>query len=122
MKRVKIALLILIFLCFLTLASGCLIHHSCCSLVRQLDRVLQLCEQGQFAAAQASIQELNRFYARQEHLLALFLRRDALGTVSVSLAGLSAYALPENLQDLQSEIEKAKAQVLTLYHLFFSFL
>ena len=58
----------------------------------------------------------------KEHLLALFIKRDYLGSFRVSLAGLTAYAQPDSLPDLLTELAKARTQLLVMDHLFFSML
>ena len=121
MRRRKAALWLLIFLLLLTLFSGWLVHGTCLSLLRQLDEIDRLCRQESYHSAQSRIAVLTAFYRRREHLLALFLRRDHLSSTDISLSGLAAYAVPENRADLHSEISKAKAQILLLDHLFFSF-
>ncbi len=122
MKRVYAAFCILIFLLLVTIASGWLVHSTSQTLLQQLRLIEVLCENGDFSEAGLAIQRLTRYYHYREHLLALFVRRDYLSSTAVSLSGLSAYAAEENLRDLKSELSKARAQISTTEHLFFSML
>lgn len=122
MKRVRAGIGLLVFLLLVILASSWLVRSTNTSLLAQLDQIERLCTAGDFAGAQEAIRRLNRFYAHREHWLALFIKRDYLGSTATCLGGLAAYAQPENLQDLKSEIGKAKAQIEMADHLFFSLL
>lgn len=122
LRRVSAAILILLFLLLFTMASGWFVHTTSQTLLRELHKIEVLCEQGNFFEAGLSIQALTCYYHSREHFLALFVRRDYLNSVAVSLSGLSAYAAEENLRDLKSEIGKAQAQISTTEHLFFSML
>lgn len=122
MNRVKSAVVILFCLILLILFSGWLVHSTNQKLLAHLDNIESLCLMGRFSEAEEQIRILRRYYQKQEHLLALFIRRDYLGSTAVSISGLSAYAASENLRDLCSEIGKARAQIAMVEHLFFSML
>ena len=66
--------------------------------------------------------EMNDYFAHREHWMALFIKRDYLSGIAMCLGGLSAYVGPDNQQDLQSELGKARTQILMTGHLFFSML
>ncbi|MEG0911632.1 MAG: DUF4363 family protein [Ruthenibacterium sp.] len=70
--------------------------------------------------AKLSIGSLCAYYQQQQHILELFIKRDSVANLTVNLAGLSAYATPDNASDLYNEIDKAVAQVNMMKHLFFS--
>ncbi len=122
MKRVRSAVWILLILSLTVIFSAFLVHDTTKSLLHQLDTIQITCEQYDFEQAAAQIEQMNNYYQKREHWLALFIKRDYLGSIAVSISGLSAYAKPENLQDLKSEIGKARTQLLMVDHLFFSLL
>lgn len=122
MKRVRSAVWILLILSLTVIFSAFLVHDTTKSLLHQLDTIQITCEQYDFEQAAAQIEQMNNYYQKREHWLALFIKRDYLGSIAVSISGLSAYVKPENLQDLKSEIGKARTQLLMVDHLFFSLL
>ncbi|WP_418667614.1 DUF4363 family protein [Allofournierella sp.] len=122
MKRVYAAVWILLFLALVILASSWLVHDTNITMLETLSQLEWQASEGDFTGAQKTIGRLNQYYKSREHFMALFIKRDYLGSTAVCLGGLSAYAAEENLQDLRSEIGKAKAQIKMMDHLFFSML
>ena len=122
MKRVYWAFGLLALLAALVAGSSWLVHHTTNDLLLNIDRVEQACMLEEFDAARGMIQQLQQEYTHKEHLLALFIKRDYLGSFRVSLAGLTAYAQPDSLPDLLTELAKARTQLLVMDHLFFSML
>ena len=122
MKRVYAAVWILLFLARVILTSSWLVHDTNITMLETLSQLEWQASEGDFAGAQKTIGRLNQYYKSREHFMALFIKRDYLGSTAVCLGGLSAYAAEENLQDLRSEIGKAKAQIKMMDHLFFSML
>lgn len=122
MKRVYAAVGLLILLLLVMWASNWLVKDTNETLLASLTLIEQQCTAGDFQGAQHSIARLTEYYYTREHFLALFIKRDYLGGIAVCLGGLDAYAKQENLQDMKSEIGKARAQILVTDHLFFSLL
>ena len=122
MKRVYAAFVILLFLVVVMITSNWLVKDTSDKLLAQLEKIDTQCSQGDYISARNSIKALNQFFRHREHVMALFIKRDYLGTTAVCLGGLGAYVKEDNLQDLKSEIGKAKAQILMIDHLFFSML
>lgn len=112
----------MLFLALVILCSSWLVHETNVTLIETLSQIEWQASESDFAGAQKTISRLNQYYHEREHVLALFIKRDYLGSTAVCLGGLSAYAAEENLQDLKSEIGKAKAQIKMMDHLFFSML
>lgn len=121
-KRVYWAFGLLALLAALVAGSSWLVHRTTNDLLLGIDQVEQACTLEQFDTALAMIQQLQQEYTHKEHLLALFIKRDYLGSFRVSLAGLTAYAQPDSLPDLLTELAKARTQLLVMDHLFFSML
>ena len=122
MVRMRSTIAILIALIALVIYSNWLVHHVTQTMVLQLEEIQIACNSQNYKEGTAKIKELREYYKSKEHLLALFIKRDYLGSVGVSIWGLSAYSQQENLQDLNSEINKTKAQLMVIEHLFFSML
>ena len=116
MKRVRAAFGLLAFLAVLIVASSILVKTTNDTLLDDLDQIGALSAAGDYEAA------LNSFFSRREHWMALFIKRDYLSGIAMCLGGLSAYVGPDNQQDLQSELGKARTQILMTGHLFFSML
>ena len=122
MKRVRAAFGLLVFLAVLIVASSMLVRTTNDALLEALDRIGTLSADGDYEAALKTIDEMNAFFSRREHWMALVLKRDYLSGMAMCLGGLSAYVGPDNQQDLQSELGKARTQILMTGHLFFSML
>lgn len=122
MKRVRAAFGLLVFLALLIVVSSILVRTTNNTLLEDLDRIGTLSAGGDYEAALRTIDEMNTFFARREHWMALFIKRDYLSGIAMCLGGLSAYVGPDNQQDLQSELGKARTQILMTGHLFFSML
>ena len=90
--------------------------------MHDLDQIGTLSAAGNYEAALEVIDGMNGFFSRREHWMALFIKRDYLSGIAMCLGGLSAYVGPDNQQDLQSELGKARTQILMTGHLFFSML
>lgn len=120
MKRVHAAIFILVALLVVTLASSWLVKDTTETLLAALNLIEEQCTSGNYEAAQEGIGQLNEYYQKREHILALFIKRDYLGNISVCLGGLNAYIHKDNAQDLKSELGKARAQIEVVNHLFFS--
>ena len=122
MKRVRAAFGLLAFLAVLIVASSILVKTTNDTLLDDLDQIGTLSAAGNYEAALEVIDGMNGFFARREHWMALFIKRDYLSGIAMCLGGLSAYVGPDNQQDLQSELGKARTQILMTGHLFFSML
>lgn len=122
MKRVRAAFGLLAFLAVLVVASSILVQATNDALLNDLDRIGAFNAAGDYEAALEVIEEMNSFFSRREHWMALFIKRDYLSGIAMCLGGLSAYVGPDNQQDLQSELGKARTQILMTGHLFFSML
>lgn len=122
MKRVRAAFGLLAFLAVLIVASSILVKTTNDTLLDDLDQIGALSAAGEYGAALEVIDGMNGFFSRREHWMALFIKRDYLSGIAMCLGGLSAYVGPDNQQDLQSELGKARTQILMTGHLFFSML
>lgn len=122
MKRVRAAFMLLAFLAVLIVASSILVKTTNDTLLDDLDQIGALSVAGNYEAALEVIDGMNGFFSRREHWMALFIKRDYLSGIAMCLGGLSAYVGPDNQQDLQSELGKARTQILMTGHLFFSML
>ena len=122
MKRVRAAFGLLAFLVALIVASSILVNNTIDELLRDLERIGTMNTAGEYEAAREQIEEMNDYFAHREHWMALFIKRDYLSGIAMCLGGLSAYVGPDNQQDLQSELGKARTQIRMTGHLFFSML
>ena len=113
---------LLAFLAVLIVASSILVQATNDALLNDLDRIGAFNAAGDYEAALEVIEGMNSFFSRREHWMALFIKRDYLSGIAMCLGGLSAYVGPDNQQDLQSELGKARTQILMTGHLFFSML
>lgn len=122
MRRIYAAFGILAAIFVLALYSTRLVKTTTGQLCQGLNEVEAACAAGRFEEAAALVRQLNGYYKKQEHQLALFIKRDFLSAAAGALAGLEAYTREDTLPDLQSETRKARAQIEAVRHLFFSML
>ncbi|MDO5603239.1 MAG: DUF4363 family protein [Oscillospiraceae bacterium] len=120
MKRVKGALLLLLFLVVLITISHLLITADTGEMLQQLEEIGALCDNGNFEQAKEKIDYLETFCEEKEHTMALFLKRDYVASVLVSCSTLRAYAEPGSEPDLHAELDRAKKQIEATEHLFSS--
>ncbi len=122
MARAKIAVGLLLGILVAVLVSNGVVRCAFNSTEQQLLEVVQLCEEGRCEHAREKLDELTYTLQGQEHILALFIRRDLLGQMQLETEGLRAYLDSEYIADLQCEAEHALAQLQMVRHLFFGFL
>lgn len=122
MGRIRYAILIIAALIVIILFGNMTVRKTTEQMIVHLEQIQKQCNENDYSQANIQLGKLLQYYQEKEHLLTLFIKRDYLAGIQVSISGLSAYAQQDNLQDLNSEIDKAKAQILTMEHLFFSLL
>ena len=115
MRRIRIAIFILLLAAALSAASHFAVFRVTQSVQAQLSGIREAAGAQNYENA-----ALLEYYETRQHLLEFFIRRETVTSASVSLHGLSAYANGETIQDLFSEIDKASEQIHAMEHLFFS--
>ena len=119
MKRVTIAWLLLLGAIFLAGAGSFVVHRSFGWMDDQLTSAQADCIEQQYDSALQKSKHAEEFFAQNEHLLALFLRRDYLREIQTTLSGLSSYACEEYSNDFLCESSQAIQQLNAVKHLFF---
>ena len=76
---------ILLFLALVILASSWLVHDTNITMLETLSQLEWQASEGDFAGAQKTIGRLNQYYKSREHFMALFIKRDYLGSTAVCL-------------------------------------
>lgn len=120
MRRIRMAWVILLLSAFVCAASHFAVLHTANCIHAQLTQLRAAAADGNYENAALQAKKLAAYYNNRQHLLEIFIRRDTVAAVSVSLNGLAAYAEEDTLYDLFSEVDKADAQVSAMEHLFFS--
>lgn len=120
MKRIRIAFVILGLIVALAATSHVAVYRVTQAVQTQLSQIRAAAQEGNFPDAAQMINATQQYYTARQHLLELFIQRETVTAVSVNLHGLSAYAGPESIHDLLSEIDKVTEQLCALEHLFFS--
>ena len=122
MKRVIISIAILALIA--TLATGATIYTY--RVTEQMLVFLETAEKeisaGDSPALMDTLDEMQQYYMIHDKPLMLFVRRDYVTNPQSSFCVLPAYAGKENFADFETELLRAKAQILQLRALFFSFL
>ena len=122
MKRIWAALLILAFMAALSFAGHSCVHTVVNDAAASLETAKTLAQSGDFSAAQEELCRTEEQFGRGGHILELFLKREYVSNIRISLAGLHAYAYKESAPDLYSEIDKAIQQVRMMEHMYDSIL
>lgn len=122
MKRIWMAFLILAMMGAVAFGSHSVVSHVASDVLKSLDDVRALAQQGDFASARRELTSAVSDFDRDGHILELFFKREYIANIRVSLAGLDAYANQESAPDLYSEIDKAAQQVRMMEHMYDSIL
>lgn len=120
MKRIKAAVWILSLVLALGIISQWTVYHVLHTTQAHLEQVRTLANAQNYSAAAEEIDAALTYFEARQHTLECFIRRDTVAAVSVSLHGLSAYTQEDNAADLNTELNKAQAQLHMMEHLFFS--
>ena len=120
MKRVYAAFAVLLLIAGIT-GLGCYaVDKVADELQERLERIQLYADQGEFPKAEAETDSLLSYYKEKEHLLAVFLKRDYTSALQIDLSTISTYLDEEHKADLRAEVDRAKAQVFLMEHLFFA--
>ncbi len=114
MTKAKISVAIFTLIVIYAVISQLIIKDITDELSDKLYAVRASASAGDYTTADALNDELLNFYNSQEIVLDIFVKKEAIATLSVSLNSLSAYIAPDNLSDLQSEIDKAQQHTKAL--------
>ncbi len=88
----------------------------------QMDAAAQQLAAGDFDGAEAAARTYLDVFRRQEHILSIFLRRDYLASLDVTISAVQQYAAEGNAEEAQVEIARANSQIYAMCHLFFRLL
>ena len=118
MQRVRVALVILLFIGAAVLASGVWVAQFADQAELGFSQVLREGDAGDFFAARQELDALQAYLARCEPFLALVIRRDQLGQAQTALAGIKPYLTETYWPDGKLELLRARAQLRAVLHLF----
>lgn len=122
MKRLYVCAAIAIAAILLVWGSSTLVRDFSDSAQRQFDCAAEAVQQGDpDRAAQLLEQSLEEFRST-EHVLAVFIRREALNKLDETIQTALCYARSQNTEETLAELARAQSQLYTIRHLFFSVL
>lgn len=116
--RVRAAWFILAVMLLLTLSGRWWVHVSISQTLNDLNTLRAQAQAGNFTAANQSAQLLASNFDQRSHSLELFIKRENVSAIAVSLHGLAAYTNADNVWDLHSEINKVQTQLRLTEHIF----
>ncbi|MEG1367102.1 MAG: DUF4363 family protein, partial [Oscillospiraceae bacterium] len=87
--------------------------------VAEMNAVQAAAKNGDFESSEQKAHSLAQNFENKKHLLELFIKRDYIANLDININGLYAYANEDTEKDLYNEIDKARAQMLSMQHLFF---
>lgn len=120
MNRIHSALIILLLLAGFAVFGHISVERTTDNLMLQLDQLQQSAENLDFTRAQQQAKNLVLYCDKRETLMALFVKRDLINSLRVSLSGLDAYLAADHLPELKIELERGRAQVTALHNQFFA--
>ncbi len=120
MKRVRAAFAVLILLAGFSIWGHFTVKVTTDTVESGLLRLQQAALAEQYDKADAIALELVDYCTQREELLTLFIKRDLVSSLRISLCGLQAYAKKENLADLMLELQRAQGQVHALHCQYYS--
>lgn len=120
MKRIIIAISIVLVIGGLTVAGNITMNNIIAEFESQLDEIIMLSQKQDQALATEKIHDFAHNFKEKRHWLELFVKRDYVLTLNVSIEGMRAYPTNDTWNDLECEAEKAYEQLSSIRHLFFS--
>ncbi len=108
MFKAKISIVIFVIIVLIAVFSQLIIENITGELTDRLYAVRASASAGDYTKAGAIHDDLLDYYDSQQIILDIFVKHDVVTTLSISLNSLSSYIEPDNLSDLQAEIDKAK--------------
>lgn len=119
MKRNWYALVILAVLTAFLVGAGRYVEHTTGTLQRQVKQAYACAQLQDYDAAQAAYREAARNASAYSRWLVLLLRRNLVDQMNQTFATLAAYAVPDNMADLEVETARVSAQIEQLRQSFF---
>lgn len=116
--RVRAAWVIMAAVIALSLAGHIWVHRATERTILQLEDLAACARSGDYKKAGQKALKTAEDFDKCAHGLEMFMRREAVAEISVSLHGLSAYANRESLYDLCSEADKTIRQLRLLEHMY----
>lgn len=120
MKRIIIALSIVLFIGGLTVTGNIIMNSIITEFEGLLDEIIVISQKQDKSLATEKIHDFAHNYKEKRHWLELFVKRDYVLSLNVSIEGMRAYPTNDTWNDLESEAEKAYEQLSSIRHLFFS--
>ncbi len=120
MKKIYISIAIFAIIIAISTASNIYIKNTTENVCIQLMAIKSAAIDGDFAKAAHIYKELDKYFEGEEKKLALLIKHDNISNFVINLKGISAYMQPENLADLNCEIDKATEHAKRLDDVFSS--
>ncbi len=120
MKRTTVAVWLLILTLAIGIFSSFFVHRCFKSIDQLLAQAQEACAVQDYESCREISALATEYFMKQEHLLALFLRRDYLRSLSTDISALSEYSRAEYAQDFLFESSKTRTELAAIKHLFFS--
>lgn len=121
MRRVKIAVFLLLTILVVCVAGYLSVDRVSGRIGALLETAKHQNQGGDTPALKETLSQLQDYYADREWLLSLFVRHDYAFSALPSLGALESYAAQSDQTELDAELERASAQILTMRHLFLRF-
>lgn len=122
MKRIYFCIGIALATLLLIVGSGKMMREYSDHLQRQLDAADLAASQQNMEAAAERLQACVLQARENEHLLAIFVRRESLAELDETLSAALRYAQVGNKEETRAELARAGSQLYSMSHLFFSVL
>ncbi|MEG2053805.1 MAG: DUF4363 family protein, partial [Oscillospiraceae bacterium] len=92
MNRLKISVFIIIILTGIAITSQFVVKNFTTTSLASIEKIGALADEGNFEQAKKEIDILDNFTKKNEHILALFLKRDNVSIILTNCATFNAYA------------------------------
>ena len=122
MTRIYASIVILALVAALTFTGNYAVKTHIHTFSNALSDISAAAQEKDFAKTKAQAVTLIENFSAHKHVLEIFIKRDYIANLAVNLNGLPDYANEDNASDLQTEIDKASAQLTMMEHLFFRIL
>ncbi|MEG2500532.1 MAG: DUF4363 family protein [Oscillospiraceae bacterium] len=119
MTRTYASIVIILLVLILDITGNYLVEDRINGFVAEMNAVQADAKNGDFESSEQKARSLAQNFENKKHLLELFIKRDYIANLDININGLYAYANEDTEKDLYNEIDKARAQMLSMQHLFF---
>lgn len=116
MKRMIPVSIIFVLILALTVYSSVMLDHATNEMIMVLEVAREHNNADDYEGAKKALDDFHEIFRRYEMLFSLFVRRDLVCNIHTNAATLYQYALKENKNDFNADIQKTIEHIVVIRH------